>query len=265
MKSAGLCLTSWLNDELSMNDCLGAVTPRAPVPGLSVLDGIGAIIFDLDGTLYDGGKLVSRLLFNRAIGWFSIIDIWYTWAERRSRKALAGRDFQNVESYYREFFAAMRRRTFRKTAFLRQWYFERYMPRMNALLKTFYPARQGMGELFKNIDSLGLPRAVYSDYPLVEERLEAIGLDPNSCGKLYGPENFGAQKPAPRPFLVIAQDLGCVPAKVLVVGDRDKTDGKGAAAAGMRFIKIADKKEKKRGPSLLWKEFCSLVELRQPH
>jgi FMN phosphatase YigB (HAD superfamily) len=88
---------------------------------------------------------------------------------------------------------------------------------------------------------------VYSDYPQTGDRLRAIGLDPPS--RVYGPEDFGAQKPAPRPFLSIAADLGAAPAAVLVAGDRDDTDGAGAAAAGMQYARISG--------DAGWKDLCT--------
>jgi HAD superfamily hydrolase (TIGR01549 family) len=215
-----------------------------------------AFIFDLDGTLYDRHKLSRRLLFSRTGGWFSPADIWYTWGERRTRRALSGCDYQNVETYFREFFSILKRMTFRNAVFLQQWYFGRYIPRMNAVIKRFYSARPGTADLFKTIEDMGFPQAIYSDYPLLEKRLEAIGLDPNSCGMICGPETFGAQKPAPRPFLTIAEAFRRDPADVLVVGDRDKTDGAGAAAAGMMYLKIASQNST---DALQWSQFCNII------
>jgi FMN phosphatase YigB (HAD superfamily) len=92
-------------------------------------------------------------------------------------------------------------------------------------------------ELFRLFES-PLRLAVYSDYPFLKERVEALGLCPNPAIPLYGPESFGAQKPAARPFLRIAGDLGVAPKEILVIGDRDETDGLGAFNAGMRFFRL---------------------------
>jgi FMN phosphatase YigB (HAD superfamily) len=100
------------------------------------------------------------------------------------------------------------------------------------------PADKTAPRLHQRKRSLGV--AIYSDYPALKERLEALGL---SCGpqvRLYGPENFGAQKPAPRPFKCIARDLGVLPEDTLVIGDRVDTDGFGAIQAGMRFFLLDD-------------------------
>ncbi|AEF83819.1 hydrolase [Treponema primitia ZAS-2] len=111
------------------------------------------------------------------------------------------------------------------------------------MLKKYYCPRPGLSELFEKLTRKSRKFAVYSDYPLVAERLRALGLNTEDCGLLYGPENFGAQKPAARPFLSIAEAMGISPGEILVVGDREDTDGAGAAAAGMGFIRIKTDKD----------------------
>jgi FMN phosphatase YigB (HAD superfamily) len=202
-----------------------------------LIEKVRGLIFDLDGTLYDSKNIALRLVFS------SLPDIGLIRAERVVRKKFKGCDYGSAEVYYREFFAAIANISGRSPDFLRAWYFEKYMPLMRRTLKIFYTARPGAAELFETLGNVntgqGRPFAVYSDYPLVRERLEAIGLA-GTAAKLYSPEDFGAQKPAARPFLAIAEEMGCTPGEVLVVGDREDTDGEGAAAAGMGFIKITD-------------------------
>lgn len=229
---------------------------KSPAPA-DLIRQAGGIIFDFDGTLYDSKYFALRLI---AAG---LPDIFKIRAERRARKALTGRDFGSAEPYFKEFFALQSRFCSRSPDYLRNWYFTRYMPLMIGVLGRFYPARPGSAEIFA---ALRRPVAVYSDYPFLRERIAAIGLNPDSCGKLYGPDSFGAQKPALRPFLAIAADLGCAPETITVVGDRDDTDGAGAAAAGMGYIKIsAPQKPAKSGQaSLSWDAFRSLIQACQP-
>ncbi|MDR2210763.1 MAG: HAD family hydrolase [Spirochaetaceae bacterium] len=231
----------------------------------------GAFIFDFDGTLYNAGGFTRRFLFSplfsaksgpapvdpAAEKKWSLADILLAGEERRVRRTFAGCDYGDAETYYGEFFAALERRTGRSGVFLRSWYFRRYLGRMTETLRRFYPARPGAAILFNTLERRGIPRAVYSDYPALSERLGAAGLDPGLCGELFDPGNFGAQKPAARPFLEIARTLCRRPEEVLVVGDRDSTDGAGAAAAGMMFFKIA-------APAG-WAHLCALVEQRAPN
>jgi FMN phosphatase YigB (HAD superfamily) len=128
-------------------------------------------------------------------------------------------------------------------------------------LEAKYKARPRALEVFDALHGAGIKCAVYSDYPNVAERLTAIGLPPDRCGALYGPDTFGALKPAPRPFLTIAQDLHCAPEDTLVIGDREDTDGDGARACGMRFILLRTGKNKqtKADEFLSWDEFADYV------
>jgi phosphoglycolate phosphatase len=163
------------------------------------------------------------------------------WEERRLRKELKGADFQSPEAYYTEFFECLSHRTGKNADVLRAWYFERYMPNMCHILEKKYKARPRALEIFDALKRAGIKYAVYSDYPDVAERLAAVGLPPERCGNLYGPDTFGALKPAKRPFLTIARDLQCTCEDILVIGDRHDTDGDGARSCGMRFILLRTK------------------------
>jgi HAD superfamily hydrolase (TIGR01549 family) len=214
------------------------------------IDGAGALIFDFDGTLYDSKKFALRLI--AAKPW----DIFLIGAERRVRAYCAGRDFASPDAYFAAFFEELSRHTHRSAASMRTWYFEDYIPRMVGVLEKHYRCRPRTAELFNslacgdNFRNKKIPFAVYSDYPATLERLRAIGIE-GSSAVCYGPEDFGAQKPSPRPFLSIAAALGCAAQDVLVVGDRYATDGAGAAAAGMRYINIDD--------GAAWGEFCEEI------
>lgn len=214
---------------------------------------VEAFIFDFDGTLYDTRGLGRRLVLARP--WEGSLIL----AERRTRKGLAGGDYGSAGAYYTEFFARMSRAAGKPAEWLQTWYFDRYIPLMCGVLKKHYRPRPGTAELFEFLRQRDFPIAVYSDYPRTAERLSSLGLDPAVGGRLYGPEHFGAQKPAVRPFVSIARDLGVPPKHILVVGDRDDTDGAGAAAAGMAYINI--KSHKKQDPSLSfsWEALIALL------
>jgi FMN phosphatase YigB (HAD superfamily) len=208
--------------------------------GQSVLRGFvfnhEACIFDFDGTLYSKKNFARRLVL-AGLQKAGPREVFTVLAERRARKSLSGRDCGTPAAYYEEFFSRMSHLGNKPVKELRSWYFEDYMPRMCAVLKRHYRPRPGAADLFAGLAKASIPFAVYSDYPQTAERLAALGLDP-AGGKLYGPGHFGAQKPAPRPFLSIAENLGVSPSRVLVIGDRDDTDGDGAKAAGMAYFGI---------------------------
>ena len=215
--------------------------PASSAPNM--FHNIRGIIFDFDGTLFDYALFPFRLISAYPL------DILRIRRERLVRKRFAGCDYAAPDAYYAAFFTALGEACRRSADSMRHWYFHRYMPRMIQVLRKRYSLRPGVKEFVKRLEfprgsPWGLPvdfpkAAVYSDYPCLRERLEALGLEGGPRLPLYGPESFGAQKPAARPFLRIAGDLSVRPEEVLVIGDREETDGQGAFNAGMRFFCLA--------------------------
>jgi len=197
-----------------------------------MLRSIKGLIFDFDGTLFDNALIAIRL-----IGAYPM-DIWRIRRERLVRRRFAGCDYLTADKYNGAFFSELGKPFLRTPAGMRAWYYDRYMPRMVRILKKYYKPRPDLVELLRRIDTptSGVKMAVYSDYPFVKERMGALGLFATDRIRLYGPDSFGAQKPAPRPFLEIAKDMNLKPEEILVVGDREDTDGLGAFHAGMRFF-----------------------------
>jgi len=92
-----------------------------------------------------------------------------------------------------------------------------------------------VARLLQRVDALGLPRAVVSDHPAVE-KLTAMGL--GGWSAVLCCRDLGALKPLPDALYAAAAQLGVPVGRVLMVGDRDDTDGRMAAAAGARFVHV---------------------------
>jgi FMN phosphatase YigB (HAD superfamily) len=193
---------------------------------------IKGIIFDFDGTIFDNSLIAFRLIAANPI------EIFLVRNERLIRSRFAGRDFLTADEYYKAFFAELGKLCMKTPEKIRAWYFNCYMPRMIRVLEKYYKPRSGLEELLLRMDDSNAPlkTAIYSDYPFLKERMEALGLHPVKNIRLYGPESFGAQKPAKRPFLEIADELKLTPEEILVIGDREETDGLGACYAKMHFF-----------------------------
>ena len=239
-----------------------------------MLRSIKGVIFDFDGTLFDSTGIAFYLIAAY------LPDMFLVRRERLIRNRFSGRDYLITEKYFESFFKEMSGCFGRKSEKMRAWYFNRYMPRMVKVLKKHFKPRPGLKELVNLMDSPTSPikTAIYSDYSFLKERMESLGLDISGHILLYGPESFGAQKPAVRPFLQIAKDLRLAPEEILVIGDREQTDGLGAFRAGMhffcletgrkRYFKLDPNRrppnEKPHGPSLLmyagsWDGICNLL------
>ncbi len=93
------------------------------------------------------------------------------------------------------------------------------------------PLYPGVRDCLESLRGAGLPLAVLSDFP-VSKKLEALGLSAFfPIGRTS--EECGRLKPAARPFLSLAKELGLEPQEILYVGNNRHFDIIGANAAGM--------------------------------
>lgn len=183
-----------------------------------------AVIFDLDGTLYDSTGLhrlvalkeLSRLAFFRLL------------RERSARKELAGIDFGGKDAFEEAFF--------RKVP--REWYQKVYLPDMADILREHFHPREGLDDLLEDLRAAGVKTAVFSDYGYVREKLDALDIDPALFDGLYDAASLGGLKPCRESFLKVASSLGAAPGEALMIGDRTDTDGAGALSCGMQFVHL---------------------------
>ena len=111
---------------------------------------------------------------------------------------------------------------------------------------TMYNDIQWSYENLKNKDSVDKDKK-YKRLPIDTKYFKATG---NS-------ESYGGLKPIGAPFLDLADKMNTSPDKVLVIGDRDDTDGQGARLANMPFVLICNQKKKSKG--LSWADFYSKI------
>ncbi len=124
---------------------------------------------------------------------------------------------------------------------LRSWILNSFYPGFIYTMKFQKSGRPGINQTLRNLKERNINLAVLSDYDSVKERLDNLGIESGYFSVTASCEASGALKPSPRPFLQIANLWGIPPEQLLVVGDRDDTDGAAARSAGMQFIQIHDK------------------------
>jgi len=216
-----------------------------------------AIIFDLDGTLYNKKKFVRRLLFR------NIFDIFIIKNERKTRKIIKTKSFDTSEEYYCCFFEIFSNQFKNKKFtiyFLRKWYFNKYLPEFVKILKKHYQLRYGVNEIFELLYKKNIKLSVLSNYPFVVEKMQALGIESDKYEiQCFSSENFGALKPNVRPFLELAKILDVESKNILVVGDKIETDGIGAINSNMKFLQIVDNKKYITNQAITWEMFVDGV------
>jgi FMN phosphatase YigB (HAD superfamily) len=216
---------------------------------------IEAVIFDFDGTLYDFKGLPQKLILGKLTHLFKIK------AERNARKTFKGIDFQNALSWEEAFAKELSKHSNWSESKALNWYKTFYCLYMVKILQKHFRMRESANEIIQILKNADVKRVIFSDYPMVEERLKAIGGNVNDFNLLVSSESFGALKPAPRPFLEISAKLNISPENILVIGDRNDTDGLGAESAKMKFIQTESHKTKGDKTVISWVELKKEFEM----
>ena len=211
-----------------------------------------AIIFDVDGTLYDQKRLRLCMLFEMMIcillrPWF-LKDLKLLWDFRRQRERNTLNLEGDIDNQQYLSVARSSRVTPKKIRELvSDWMFERplkYLPSCR------YP---GVLELFSNLKQRGIGIGVFSDYPS-EAKLTVLGLsaDIMVCST---DKNVDRLKPDPKGLLITAEKLGTPVGECLFIGDRDEKDGECARGGGMRYLIL---NRKKTNPSNSFRSYHQL-------
>lgn len=218
--------------------------------------GIKAVVFDFDGTLYNNRHFPF---------WFVMADlseIFIMKKERTFRKDMQGVDLKTKEAFEKEFYGRLA--TAKKCSFesAKVWYENDFMNRFISVLEKHYFANDKVEEVFGKLNQKGIATAVYSDYPMLPQRMKAVGLPENLTRNCWCAPTMGAFKPACRPMYEIAQSLSVSCSEILMVGDREDTDGESAFSCGAKFVRIR-KNDKDYGeldyPFMTWDEFANKV------
>jgi len=196
-----------------------------------MLQGISAVAFDLDGTLYPNYRLNLRLLpflfrhcrFMLAFGRARNII-------RKEQEALAVQQPLRIDFYERqaqlvaEQIKAQKEETREKIDRLIYRGWEHFFLK----IKPFPNVKEILGEL----KAAGLKLGLLSDFP-PEAKLEYLGLS-GIWDTVLCTESIGALKPAARPFEELAKTLNCQPGQILYVGNSRRYDVEGAKRAGLK-------------------------------
>lgn len=207
---------------------------------------IRAVLFDLDGTLYDQPPLRSLMAFElcalpltqrswskvcltlRIIRYFRSIREDLRDLGCPTEHTLADLQYTRAAEQVGASPAEVER-------IITEWMYRRPLK----YLKWF--RRKGAKAFLIEARQRGMKIGVFSDYP-VNEKLAALGLGEYIQLSLCATDkDINAFKPHPRGFLKACEEWGLRPDEVLYVGDRSEVDAKGAEAAGMPCVILSGK------------------------
>lgn len=201
-------------------------------------DKLKAVIFDVDGTLYDQSKLRKKMLFDllKYYGWrpWRLREMMMLAHFRTERESRAGQGCQELDSVQYTWCAEKRGYPENKLReVVERWIFQHPI---KYLAGCTYP---GTAELFNVLRQKGIKIAIYSDYK-AHDKLEAMGLTADLIVSSTDPA-VNQLKPHPKGLLYAVDQLGLGAADCLFIGDRQEMDGECALRAGVPYM-IIDKK-----------------------
>lgn len=191
-----------------------------------------AIIFDLDGTLYNNAHLPFQLVTSNPSK-----ALWML-SERIARKRLAGREFDSEDLLYAEMFRQIGKTHRSSINAAEQWYKTSYMPTMVRLIGEKHPKYDWVLPLIEILRNRKCKLAVFSDYGFVHEKLAALGIDESLFDIIVDGPSLGGLKPCKRSFMRVVEMLGSTTQTTLMFGDRESTDGEGCRQVGIDFINV---------------------------
>ncbi|MBN2340142.1 MAG: HAD-IA family hydrolase [Deltaproteobacteria bacterium] len=216
---------------------------------------IQGIIFDLDGTLYSMRfmKMKMTFLLMGTIGFLRNLFAARAFVRRNA--------YENQDQLLRAMYDELASKTGKTAVQAEQWFQGAFRAAFIRLLARGTSARSGLVSLLNCLNQKNIKLAVISDFDWVSSRLEALQIPTQLFDTLRCSEEFGVLKPAPKPFLEVAAQWNLSPNQVLVVGDRADRDGECAKNAGMSFLGITDKREK-RADFYCWNDAREQIRAR---
>lgn len=218
-----------------------------------ILSIVKAIIFDLDGTLYDRKKLRQFVLLDMArfilINPAGVSDLKILWDFRKVREKNAHLSGHNIEKMQFEWGADKSRVSVEKVRrIVKEWMLTRPLQHLSVCC---YPEVRDFFALLKEMD---IRTAIFSDYP-AREKLNILNLKPDVTVCSTDAE-VDRLKPDPKGLFVAVSKLRIPIEQCLFIGDRDDKDGECARRAGMPYLIM----NRRRNHSNGFKSFCEISE-----
>lgn len=202
-----------------------------------------AVIFDVDGTLYDQRKLRLCVLRDMVIcvlqkpGRIAELKILRHFRRMREKRgAEAGADLESQQYVWAAQDAGVSPEQVRGV--VNEWMFERPLAYLRSCR---YLAAEA---LFSQLQGQGIPIGIFSDYPATD-KLRTLGLTAQVIVSATCAE-VNRLKPDPTGLLVAAAKLGAPAPECLFIGDQGAKDGVCARRAGMPYLILASRRKNRQ-------------------
>ena len=193
-------------------------------PPMSLPRPPAAVVFDMDGLLFDTERLYGEAILTAAaeVGCAMSRDVFLQ---------LVGRSQDLNHRFLLDHYGA----DYPLTALVAAW-----GRHFRVLANDGVPMKAGAAELLDLLDERGLPRAIAtsSSHPTVQRNLAALGLA-DRFHRVVAHGDYRRGKPSPDPFLKAAELLGVPPELCLALED-SHNGVRSAAAAGMMTVMVPD-------------------------
>lgn len=188
------------------------------------LQQVDAVIFDMDGTLYNNKGWYKRLIAG------NLSHLAYLIREHRVRRSLRGRSFSSKAEFEKAYFGENNR--------FHRWYQEQYLLSMIQLLSRHYHSEAWARELITELRRRNIKICVYSDFGCVVERMRTLGYQLSDFDCVVSSFDLGGLKSNPDSMMQILAKLGVKSERCLVIGSHADTDEESARAVGARFLLV---------------------------
>jgi putative hydrolase of the HAD superfamily len=194
-----------------------------------------ALIFDVDGTLYDQGKLRRMMFLNLLLTlarnplFIRDINVLYIFRKKRDLLSKSSNDICCIDKrQYSDVAHALGLSIAEVHTIVKDWIYEKPLKH---LAQFIYP---GVKELFSILKQKKYKIGIFSDYPC-DAKIHALDLkaDAMVCATDGQIDRF---KPHPAGLLFEAGKLGTPVENCFFIGDRDDKDGECARRAGMPYL-----------------------------
>jgi FMN phosphatase YigB (HAD superfamily) len=192
-----------------------------------------AVVFDVDGTLYDARRLRRRMLAELFV--YCLADprrltlLRKLQLYRRERERLAEEEAADIATLQYERPAALLGVPYQAIEqTITPWIYRRPLRHLEAVRIS------GIRRFFDYLRESGRQLGVLSDYP-AEGKLEALGLEAHFVVAGTDPE-VNRLKPHPAGLEVLTRALGVDPSDCLLIGDRDDRDAEVARRLEMPYL-----------------------------